>query len=121
MPLAFYFIGHKKLGENFIKHKANKDAKNNENQTPLHYAVKYGNFERSVYEFLWQFHWSFVLNIRLGEFEFAEMLINHGANVVVEDENHNTPMHLAVEEGIFVELFVSSIWSNLISSIQLKF
>lgn len=37
----------------------------------------------------------------LGQIEFAEMLMQQGANVNIADENHNTPQHLAVGEGDF--------------------
>lgn len=43
----------------------------------------------------------------LGQIEFAEMLMQQGANVNIADENHNTPQHLAVGEGDFEFLFVS--------------
>ena len=70
-------LGHKKLGECFIKYKANKDAISKDyHQTPLHYAVKYG------------------------QFEFAELLVNHGAKINMADENGFTPLHLAVEESL---------------------
>lgn len=35
-------VGHNKFGNVLLKNNANLDAKNNESQTPLHYAVKYG-------------------------------------------------------------------------------
>lgn len=37
------FIGYKKIGDCFIRSNANIDAKTNESQTPLHYAVKFGS------------------------------------------------------------------------------
>lgn len=87
-------VGHKKLGECFIKNNINKDATNEENQTPLHYAVKYG------------------------QIEFAEMLINNGAKTDVADENRNTPLHLAVGEGITFLLFSSSLFFSRLDPID---
>lgn len=34
----------------------------------------------------------------LGQIEFAELLISHGANVHMPDENRNIPLFLAVED-----------------------
>lgn len=34
--------GYKKISESLIRNNANKNAKTKENQTPLHYAVKFG-------------------------------------------------------------------------------
>lgn len=97
--IDFYIlIGHKKIGESYIRNHAKKDATNNENQTPLHYAVKYGNWIEQIEYFDLCFHF---YEYYLGQFEFAEMLINNGANVNVADENRNTAIHLAVEEGNF--------------------
>lgn len=70
------FVGHTKLGKCFIENNANKDAINNDKQSALHYAVRYG------------------------QIEFAELLIDLGANVKLADDNRNTALHLAVEEGI---------------------
>lgn len=51
-------VGNKKLGELFIKHKVDKDATTKDyQQTPLHYAVKYG------------------------QIEFSELLISHGVKI----------------------------------------
>lgn len=35
-----------------------------------------------------------------GQIEFAELLINHGANINMADENGNIPLHLAVEDSL---------------------
>lgn len=70
-------IGHKKIGEFLVKSKANIDATTNDyQQTPLHYAVKYG------------------------QIEFAEMLVEHGAKIDVADRNGYTALSLAVGEPI---------------------
>lgn len=51
------------------------------------------------------------------------MLINNGVNVNVADENRNTAMHLAVEEGIdcvfntfLLTIFIKQVNSFIISS-----
>lgn len=50
--IYFYIlVGHKKIGESFIRNHAKKDATNNESQTPLHYAVKYGNWSEQIVSF----------------------------------------------------------------------
>lgn len=101
-------LGHKNIGKCFINSNANINAANNESQTPLHYAVKYGNSLEHIVAFTifqWQRMAVIILWIYLGQIEFAELLINYGANVHVADENRKTPLHLAVEECISNNFF----------------
>lgn len=44
---------------------------------------------------------NFFIYNNLGQIEFAELLISHGANVNIADENRRTALHLAVEECRF--------------------
>lgn len=48
--------------------------------------------------------------VPLGQTEFAELLINHGANISVADENHNTALHYAVNAGkVSLKCFLKSL------------
>lgn len=52
-----------------------------------------------AYKWIVAQRWPVLSCLISGQFEFAELLINNGANINVADENHNIPLHYAVNAG----------------------
>ncbi|EAY19410.1 hypothetical protein TVAG_101280 [Trichomonas vaginalis G3] len=96
---------NKEIAEFLVSHGADVNIKDNRGQTPLHYAVleeetiqyypldSFPNFNDQLADFLLK-----KIN-ELKEEKQAQinLLISHGAEIDLKDENGNTPLHIACE------------------------
>lgn len=77
-----------------IKNQANVNIVGAMGWTPLHEAAKYG---KNIYYIIWSRNISIGIYIftNLGQVEFVEILIKHGANINLVDKYGHTALHTA--------------------------
>lgn len=102
MKMKFFFncSGYDKIVEILLKKGANKEHKGISHLTPLHGAVRYGNWE--ILRIKLNILFLFLLNIwkfNLDRKKAVEILIREGANMNCRDGNMETPVHLASKLG----------------------
>ena len=104
----FNTIPAEKIVSNLIEFGAKLDVRDENGQTPLVHAIKYGNsIVISFISRLMQTHFKSVLflfhlccpHFSSGMENVVQALIEHGATVNVEDEHKMTPLHYAAKDG----------------------
>lgn len=102
------------LAKILLESGADVNARNNLNSTPLHIIAQLGNWKDTVEQicFLffrciqWLFCWTFMKHLGRddGE-EFAQMLVENGANITARDNLNLTPYDVAKQKGNIFEIF----------------
>lgn len=110
--LIFVFrSGHEKAIKLLFEKGANINDKDIENESALHLAAGNGNSISTIFTI-------FALNEKVtnlffcfiflsGHVDAMKILFDHGANVDVKDEDNDTPLHLAANNGDFIEFYYS--------------
>lgn len=78
-----------------IDHQADVSAKDHWDRTPLIFAAENGN---QLIHFLWRMENNFDF-LRLGHFDVAKLLLDRGADVNEKDEDNQTPLIKATQNG----------------------
>lgn len=126
----FIYLGHIRSLENLIRLGACINLKNNNNESALHFAARYGRYN-SVRQLLDSEKGTFIINESDGEgltplhiasqqghTRVVQLFLNRGA-LLHRDHNGRTPLHLAAASGYTqtIEL-LHSVHSHLLDQID---
>lgn len=83
-----------------IQHGADPNEKDSYGRTSLHRAILNGNFDAFM-KYMWL--WNFILSIvaSLGYDKVVRVLVENKADINIEENEGQTPLHLCVLKGIY--------------------
>lgn len=96
----FHHLGEASVGKILIENGAEVNARDNDNETPLHFCAGEGSRIYSdfyIWIFLWKIDWTY--NIFQGNDDMVKLLIENGAFVNARDVDEQTPIFWSAEDG----------------------
>lgn len=125
-----FFLEYEQVAKLLVDKSADVNACNENQLTPLHYAVRNGNFQDRLWwknHHLFYFKWTFAIFnciktmffISLGNMHIVRLLVEKGADMNARDNHGWTPFLIAESDGIYFKTVVQKLHLKINKRIEL--